>query len=107
MSEDGNVIAVLGLLHKMSGDDYRDPLLCKRRDTAPKFTARERIGAAGRLIEEQDLGFVKQCRRHSKALLMAAREKSALQVLHFSQIELLQRPRYPPTTAIAVQTVGA
>src|SRR5260370_33583368 len=97
MSEDGNVIAVLGLLHKMSGDDYRDPLLCKRRDTAPKFTARERIGAAGRLIEEQDLGFAKQCRPHSKALPRAAREKSAHPRRNLSQSQLTPRPSHRRT----------
>ena len=48
-------VAIFGLFHEMRGDDDRHALLGQRRDPPPELAPRQRIGAAGRLVEEQDL----------------------------------------------------
>ena len=53
--EDRDAVAIFGLFHEMRGDDDGDLLLGERRDALPELAPRQRIGAARRLVEEQDL----------------------------------------------------
>ena len=71
--EDRGPIAILGLLHEMGGHDHRDAVGGKRRDPLPEFAAGEGIGAAGRLVQEKDLGPVQEGGGHGQALLEASR----------------------------------
>ena len=74
---DRDPVAVFRLLHEVRGDDDGHALLGERGDAAPEGAARQRIGAAGRLIEKQDLRLVQQRRGHGEALLVAARQLRA------------------------------
>jgi hypothetical protein len=71
--EDRGPVAVLGLGHEMRGHDHRHPAGGKHRDPLPELAAGEGVGAAGRLVEEKDLGPVKEGGSHGQALLEALR----------------------------------
>ena len=51
----------------------------ERRDAPPEFAPRQRIGAAGRLVEKQDLRLVHQRGGHRQPLLVAAGKLPARQ----------------------------
>ena len=75
--QDRDAVAIFGFFHEMRGDDDGDALLGQRGDAPPELAPGQRIGAAGRLVEKQDLGLVQQRRRHGEPLLEAAGELSA------------------------------
>ena len=58
-------------------------------DAPPELAARQRIGAAGRLVEEQDLGLVQQGGGHRQALLEAAGQLAAGEARQRFELELL------------------
>ena len=105
--EDGDGVAIFGLCHEMRGDDDRDAGLGERRDALPELAPRQGIGAAGRLVEEQDLRLVQQRRRHGQALLVAARQLPAREVNERLQLELGQRPFDAFVPLRPAQAIGA
>ena len=50
--QDGDAIAVFGLGHEMGGDDHGHALLRQSGDPSPELAPGQRIGAAGRFVEE-------------------------------------------------------
>ena len=50
---DRDAIAVFRFFHEVRGHHHGDALLGERGDAAPKLAPRQRIGAAGRLVEKQ------------------------------------------------------
>ena len=83
------------------------PLLGQRRDPPPEFAARQRIGAAGRLVEKQDFRLVQQCGGHRQPLLVAAGQLAAGSACDAAELELLQRPGDAFALAAAAQPIGA
>ena len=74
---DGDAVAVFRLFHEVRGDDDGDAALRQRGDGAPERAPRQRVDAAGRFVQEQDLRLVQQAGRHGQALLVAAGQQAA------------------------------
>ena len=89
---DRDAVAVFGFLHEMRGDDHGHALLGQRGDPPPEFAAGQRIGAAGRLVEKQNLRLVQQRGGHRQALLESAGQLAAGQARQRRQFELLAAP---------------
>jgi hypothetical protein len=87
---DHDAVAVLGFFHEVRGDDDGGAAFGQRRDAAPELAARQRVGAAGGLVQEQDLGLVQQAGGHGQALLVAAGQLAAGRVEFMGQVELPQ-----------------
>src|SRR6185437_7486018 len=103
---DRDVIAVLRLLHEVRRDDDGDTLIRERGDPAPERAPGERIGAARRLIEEEDLRLVQKSCAHREALFVAARQLPTRQRRMIGELELAQRPVDTLAAAAALQAVG-
>ena len=86
--EDGGTITILGLRHEMGGHDHRYPVCGKRRDPLPKFAAGEGVGAAGRFVQEKNLGAMQEGGRHGQALLESSRQLRAGQADEGFEFEL-------------------
>ena len=106
--QDRHAVAVFGFLHEMRGDDHGDALLGERGDPLPEFAPGERIGAAGGLVEKQDLAAraatpppwrVAACSRRAIARWQAGRMGRSSNCC----IAQSMRSRFLP----AAQTVGA
>ena len=104
---DRDAVAVFGLFHEMGGDDDGDALFGQRGDAPPEFAARQRVRAAGRLIQEQDLRLVQQGGGHGQPLLVAAGQLRAGDAAARPELELLHRPLDALALAFAAQAVGA
>ena len=48
----GDLVAALGLVHVMGGDQYREPSRGERVDLVPEIPPRFRIDAGGRLVQQ-------------------------------------------------------
>ena len=90
----------------MRRDHHGDALIGQRRDAPPEGTPRERVGPAGRLIEEQDARLVQQRRRHGEALLEAARQIGG-RARGLRELELAQCPVDTRAPCRPAQAVGA
>src|SRR5579864_314676 len=55
---DGHAVTILRLLHEMRGHDHRHTLLGQVRDALPELATGQRVGAAGRFVEEQNFWLV-------------------------------------------------
>jgi hypothetical protein len=73
----------------------------------PEAATRQRIGAAGRFIQEQNLRLVQQCGRHRQALLEAPRQLRAHGAQVLAELKLLGRPGDASAPAFPAQAVGA
>ncbi len=97
--DDGDPIAVLGLVHVVGGEKQRRPvLLAQPAQHLPGARARLRIEPGGRLVEEQDVGAVDQAARDLEASLHAAREGARQILAAIVEVDELQRlvdPRVP------------
>ena len=85
---DRDSIAVLRFLHEVRRDDDGDPLLGQRGDGPPEGATRQRVDAARRLVEEEDVRLVEKPRGHREALFVAPGQISAASCS--GQSELLQ-----------------
>ena len=83
------------------------PCLRQGGDPPPELAAGQGIGAAGRLVEEQDVRLVQQRGGHGQALLVAARKLAAELAGDGAELELGHRPVDPLATPRAVQAIGA
>ena len=73
--DDGDAVAVLGLVHVVGGHEDRDVLaLLELADVAPDRAARLRVEADGGLVEEQHARRVQQAARDLQAPLHPAGE---------------------------------
>ena len=102
-----DAVAIFGFLHEVSRDDDGHAVLGEVGDALPKLAAGERVGAAGRFVEKEDIGFVQQRRRHRQALLEAAGQFAARQPGERRQLEVLERPVNALPFVVAAQIVGA
>ena len=91
----------------MSRYDHRHSARGKSRDPLPKFSAGKGIGSAGRLIEEKNLGPVKEGSRHRQALFVSPLQLRARQEDKGFEFELGYGPRDPLALTFSVQAVGA
>ncbi len=75
MIDDGHAVAeAFGLVHVVGGQQDGAALLPERPDDVPQLTARLRVEARRRLVEEQHLGIADERARDGEALLLSARE---------------------------------
>src|SRR4029453_3441680 len=100
-------ITVFGFTHEVSGHDNGHALLGQRYDASPELAARQRIGAAGRLVEKEYLGLMYQRRRHRQALFESSWQLSARQVGERAKLEPLQCPSDALLFALATQAIRA
>src|SRR5438552_5656723 len=89
---DGHAIAILGFFHEVRGHHHGDSLFGERGDAAPELAPRQRIGAARRLIEEEQLRLVQERGGHRQALFETAGQVPACQIDELYKIELPYRP---------------
>src|SRR5258706_3242347 len=77
--DDGDAIAVLGLLHIVRRHEHRDAFLeAELHEVLPDVAARLRIETDRRFVEKKNLGMVKQAARDLETPLHAARIGSNL-----------------------------
>lgn len=67
---------LLHLGEHMAGEDDGDAFCGKGADQRPKLLDSHRVKSVGRLVEDEQLGVTKQCKRNPKTLLHAKRELS-------------------------------
>ena len=70
----GDLVAALGLVHVVGGDQHGEALGGERVDLVPEFAPRLGIDAGGRLIEQQQLRARQRAGAERQPLLPAARE---------------------------------
>ena len=103
-----NAVAILGFFHEVGGNDDGCANLRQGVDALPELPPAQRIGAAGRFIQEKDIGLMQQADGHREALLEPARQLAAWRIYPAAQVELLSGPSANAfAQAVAVQPIGA
>ncbi len=70
----GDLVAALGLVHVVGGDQHAHALGGELVDLAPELAPRLGVDAGGRLVEQQQLGLGQDAGAERQALLPAARQ---------------------------------
>ena len=70
----GDLVAALGLVHVVGGDQHREPVGRERVDLVPELAPRLGIDARGRLVEQEQLRVRQGAGAEREPLLPAARE---------------------------------
>ena len=87
----GDLVAALGLVHVMGGDEHGDALRGQRVDLVPEGAPRLGVDARGRLVEQQQLRLVQHAGRKRQALLPAAGQRARQLVLARGEAQPLER----------------
>ena len=90
---DRDAVAVLRLVHVVRRDEHRRPARRRRVDQLPELPARDRVDAAGRLVEEHDLRLVQQRDREGELLLPAERQAAARDRRRSREVERVEQRR--------------
>ena len=72
----GDLVAALGLVHVMGGDQHGEPLGRERMDLVPELAPRLGIDAGGRLVEQKKLRIRQRAGAERQPLLPAARKRA-------------------------------
>ncbi len=102
-----DAMAALSLVEVMRGDEDRHAFLSQHVDEAPELAARQRIDAAGRLIEKENRRLVKNRAAERQALTPAAREVARERILTAGQTGHLEHEAPPRRQTFRAQTVNA
>ena len=103
-----DAMAALGLVEIVRRDEDGDALLRQRVDQPPELPPRQRIDAAGRLVEEEDRRLVQDGAAERQALAPAAREIARERRFAAGQAGHLEdEARGAPRAAPAIEAVDA
>ena len=90
----GQSVAILRFVHKVSRNQHGDSLRGKPIHAIPKFPARNRIDAGGRLVEKERVGLMNRRRRKRETLFIPEREGARLRTLKRPKAVFVQRAGY-------------
>ena len=99
-------LTIFGFLHEVRRNHDRDRALRQRIDAPPEISPPKRINARGRLVEEQDVGFVHQGDRERQALLESQREVAAGGIRERAQLEFSECPLDTLALMRAFESIG-
>ena len=91
ISDIGDVVAALGLVHIMGRDEHGEAARGERVDLVPEGAAGLRIDAGGGLVEQQQLRLVQGGDGEREALLPAAGEGAGELLAPLGEAELVER----------------
>ena len=105
--DQGDAVAIFGLVHEMGGDEDGDALADEAVDMRPEFAPGDRIDARGRLVEEQGVGLVHHRAGEREALLEAERQVLGVGVQIVLEVERLDHRRDLVALARAAEPIDA
>ena len=91
--DDGDAVAVLGFVQVVGGDEHRDAGARQVVDEPPELPARQRIDAAGRLVEEHDRRLVENGAAEREPLPPAGRQRAGQRALAAAQAGHVEHER--------------
>ena len=97
----GDLVAALGLVHVVGGDQHGHALGGELVDLAPELAPRLGVDAGGRLVEQQQLGLGQDAGAERQALLPAAGQLARQLPLAPLQAQPLDGARAPPSPGSA------
>src|SRR5690606_10169918 len=87
--------------------DDRRAAIREQRDARPELAPRERVGAARRLVQEENLGLVEQRGRHRETPQEPTGKRIRRRVAHRRKIELFEHATDARTQRLVAKAVGA